>query len=173
MLVNSSPLTLPKYSATELFTQATYTNLNINVASGQTLTVRVYPWWPSTASTTKYLVERNIKITGKTSSSSQGMAAIKDSQTSLELTTESEKPELQKMLIFPNPVKEKLTVAFKETASAGKISVLDVMGSKLLEQSVQPNSSQVSINVSGLASGNYFLILQQGNARQTGQFVKY
>jgi len=173
VLVNASPLTLPKYSATELFTQAAYTNLNINVASGKTLTVRVYPWWPSTASTTKYLVERNIKITGKTSPSSQGMAAIKDAQSSLELITESEKPELQKILLFPNPVKEKLTLAFKKTASVSKIAIMDVMGTKLLEQSVEPNSKQVSINVSGLASGNYFLILQQGNSRQSGQFVKY
>jgi len=169
-LLNATPLTLPKYSATELFTQVSYNNLTINVASGSTLTLRVYPWWPSGASTTKYLVERNIKITGNAKPASQGQSAIRGSDKLLDLKPESES---EKMLIFPNPVKDKLMVSFPESKSEAKITVLNSAGTRFLIQTVQPNSKQVSIDVSGLAAGNYFLVFQQGSTKQTEQFVKY
>jgi len=65
-LLNSSPLTLPKYSATELLTNVTFNDLNIAVPAGKTLSVRVYPWWTSTTSTSKYLVQLNVVFTGTT-----------------------------------------------------------------------------------------------------------
>ncbi|RYH61610.1 MAG: hypothetical protein EON54_10025, partial [Alcaligenaceae bacterium] len=42
--------------------------LNVEVAPGKIFSVRVYPWWPSPASSTKYLIQRNIVFTGTTQS---------------------------------------------------------------------------------------------------------
>ena len=68
-LLNGSPVTLPAYtSGDNSYTTVSYPSLNIKVTSGNTLTVRVYPWWPNTASSTKYLVEKNVTISGTTAS---------------------------------------------------------------------------------------------------------
>ncbi len=67
-LINPQPLTLPKYTTGGEFIRVKYEGLNLEVGTGKTLSVRVYPWWPSGASATKYLIERNIQMVGSTQS---------------------------------------------------------------------------------------------------------
>jgi len=169
ILLNSTALTLPKYSATELFTNVTYNNLNIDVLAGKTLTLRVYPWWPSTASTTKYLVQRNIIVSGKTAPS--GTQILASPKTKNTLVTENSGQDGIK--VFPNPAKDNVTVTFKEPGSIAKIIVFNSLGVKMLEQKVSSNAKQATINVSDFAAGNYFLIYRNGLSKQTEQFVKY
>jgi len=68
ILINPEPLVLPKYTAASEFARVQYGGLLVDVASGKSLSIRVYPWWPSGATTTKYLIERNIRIVGATQS---------------------------------------------------------------------------------------------------------
>jgi len=169
VLLNPSPLTLPKYSATELFTNATFSNLSIDVLSGQTLTVRVYPWWPSAASTTKYLVERNVIISGKAAPTGTAISSTPQTRERLTLV----QTENVDMKVFPNPVNNHLTVTFPKTVSESKVIILNSVGVKLLEQHVATGSSEIGLNVSSLATGNYFLIHDRGTSRETSQFLKY
>lgn len=169
-LLNPSPLTLPKYSATELFTNATFSNLGIDVLSGQTLTVRVYPWWPSAASTTKYLVERNIIISGKAAPTGVVISSVPQGRDRLTLNQVEDEKELN---VYPNPTNSRLTVTFPAASAGSKITIINTAGLKMLEQSVATGSSQVSQDVSGLAAGNYFLIYDSGASRKTKQFLKY
>ena len=66
LLINPQPITLPKYTVAGEFARFTFAGLGIAVPAGKTLSVRVYPWWPSGATTTKYLVERNVRMVGRT-----------------------------------------------------------------------------------------------------------
>nr|WP_294897034.1 T9SS type A sorting domain-containing protein [uncultured Pedobacter sp.] len=67
--LNSSSLTLPPLtSGDNSYSTISYTGLAIDVKAGKSFSMRVYPWWPfSSGSATKYLVEKNIIISGSTS----------------------------------------------------------------------------------------------------------
>jgi hypothetical protein len=58
-----SAFVLPKFSAAETWTQYSNTGLSISVPDSKSLKIRVYPWYSSGTSTSKYLVQSNIKIT--------------------------------------------------------------------------------------------------------------
>ena len=64
--LNTAALILPKHTVAGEMDQVKYTGLSIPVADTKTFSVRVYPWYQNTASTSKYLVERNVVITGTT-----------------------------------------------------------------------------------------------------------
>ena len=169
-LLNSSPLTLPKYSATELFTNVTFNNLNIDVLSGQTLTVRVYPWWPSATSTTKYLVQRNVVISGTGAPTGVVISSVPQSKERFNVNF-TETPQLVK--VFPNPVSDRLSVTFPESGSESRITIVNISGVKLLEQTIPAGRTESLQDVSGLAPGNYFLIYENGSLKQSSQFVKF
>lgn len=58
-------LILPKYDANTKWMRASYTT-SVLVPNTKTFKLRVYPWWPSSSSNTKYLVQSNVNITGVT-----------------------------------------------------------------------------------------------------------
>lgn len=68
-LNGNTPITLPAIASNDnSYITISYSGLNIAVKSGQSFSVRVYPWWPSSsASASKYLVEKNLTISGLTS----------------------------------------------------------------------------------------------------------
>ena len=66
--LNTSVLSLPKYSSTEIWLKSEYTPA-ITVPSGSTLSVRVYMYWPNTGSTNitnKSFVTKDVIISGTT-----------------------------------------------------------------------------------------------------------
>jgi hypothetical protein len=65
-----SAFLLPKFSAAETWTQYSNSSLSIPVSESNSLKLRIYPWYSSTASTSKYLVQSNVKITGTISTAS-------------------------------------------------------------------------------------------------------
>ena len=246
-LLNSSPLTLPKFSSTELFMNASY-SLNVMVNSGQTLTVRVYPWWPSAASTSKYLVERNIVFTGTTytvtplklrsfsvsqinsvsplvalkwETSSEVNTAKFEVERSLDNASFEKVGEIRAMnsdgthcysfndnapvkgvayyrlkmidldgkysysgievvksqaseaiTIYPNPVKDKMIVSFKEAAENTSLEIVSSAGVRVMNKPVLKGATQLSLELSNLASGAYFVIYNNGVLKQTAQFIK-
>ena len=72
-----TPLTLPAVASNDnSYLTAFYNNLSISVSSGKTFTLRVYPWWPSTASPSKYLVEKNVVISGTTTAQTMPLKLV-------------------------------------------------------------------------------------------------
>ncbi|MFI5222335.1 MAG: T9SS type A sorting domain-containing protein [Bacteroidia bacterium] len=60
--------------------------------------------------------------------------------------------------IYPNPSSEKISIRFKNTAVQKlQFSLFDLDGKTLLEQTADYNGSPVSIDISGISSGIYFL----------------
>ena len=74
--------------------------------------------------------------------------------------------------MYPNPVSGTLHVPV--FAGLAEINVLDAMGRKM--QSAQfagSNAREVSLNVSNLPAGQYFLQVMQNGNRQSAPFVKH
>lgn len=70
-------------------------------------------------------------------------------------------------LLFPNPVNDKLTIQHKsQELFAGKISIFNTKGQKMLTKEVTFNES-VEINVSTLSSGIYWLQIDNDNENGT------
>lgn len=65
-LSDEAGLTLPKLDADQKWRQDVFGGLAVIVPSGGNFKIRVYPWWPSSTSTSKYLVQSNVKISGVT-----------------------------------------------------------------------------------------------------------
>jgi hypothetical protein len=72
----------------------------------------------------------------------------------------------QAVKIFPNPVSNNLTITFNAPVSSSyEFVVSDIKGKNLLSKAIKANSgnNQLQIDVSALASGVYFLRLQNNN----------
>ncbi len=64
------------------------------------------------------------------------------------------------ILVFPNPVRDVLTIQLPEAFAQPNISVVDIQGRTVISQ---PSTSRtVRLDLSSLASGNYILFLKQG-----------
>lgn len=59
--------------------------------------------------------------------------------------------------VYPNPASESVTVKFAETSDINQISITDATGKTCLIQPVSSQLNKVSLDVSGLAPGLYFL----------------
>lgn len=84
-----------------------------------------------------------------------------------------EKYEYPDLQVFPNPVKDELTVKFKH--EQGKISrflLFDAMGNTI---SIEPvcNGSGITVNTTELPAGIYFLTVTFGNNTRTKRMVKF
>lgn len=75
------------------------------------------------------------------------------------------------VLIYPNPVENKITISDGSNSSDGLIEVFDVTG-RLVESLKSSFSTNVILDVSGLNSGNYILKLQSENGIAVKKFVK-
>lgn len=68
--------------------------------------------------------------------------------------------------IFPNPASTALTLRFNGTSGIARITLANATGGEVLARTMQATGGEniVTIDASGLASGVYFLTLQQGTA---------
>jgi hypothetical protein len=76
--------------------------------------------------------------------------------------------------IYPNPVKDKLWVDFSSIEDVTAISVITITGQRIrMIHTGQEGLKQISIDVSGLHSGVYFIHALQGKGFCSEKFIKY
>ncbi|TRX21619.1 T9SS type A sorting domain-containing protein [Flavobacterium franklandianum] len=73
-----------------------------------------------------------------------------------------------KFLIFPNPVKNILTITNPENTSIDKISITDITGKKVLEQ----NDGTNTLNLENLQNGMYLLQVISNGKNTISKFIK-
>ena len=72
--------------------------------------------------------------------------------------------------IYPNPVRESLTITTKESLSGALVTIYDIFGNELLNKDI--NNSKTIINVDKLTSGIYFLRLTNDKKIEVRKFIK-
>ncbi len=70
--------------------------------------------------------------------------------------------------LFPNPVKENLSIEFKSELNSThlKSSIYTIYGQLMREESLELNQNKAKVNCRGLANGTYFLVLQGADAKR-------
>ena len=72
--------------------------------------------------------------------------------------------------IYPNPVKDILTIETKKTIEVTSINIYNTLGQLVL---VIPNAQQIkSVDVSSLKTGNYFMKINSDRGSSSVKFVK-
>jgi hypothetical protein len=75
--------------------------------------------------------------------------------------------------IYPNPVKNILTVTLNEITAKASVSITNEQGSVLIKsENILNNKSSLVMDVSQLTAGIYFLNLQTTKGYQTLKFLK-
>lgn len=86
---------------------------------------------------------------------------------SFELSTSVQQPNRKLgVKAFPNPVSGMVQILFEEEEDGGLIMLMDLMG-RVEDVQHWSGGRRAEMDVSGLAAGMYFLVLQQGNDRLT------
>lgn len=68
------------------------------------------------------------------------------------------------VLVYPNPAQSQLTVEFLHTLETTDVFLLyNITGRKVLEQTLNPGTLKLNINVSGLDNGVYFYTVKSDN----------
>jgi hypothetical protein len=79
-----------------------------------------------------------------------------------------------KLKIYPNPVKEILWIDFSSLKEVTAISVVNIIGQRVRMINIgQEGLSKISINLSGLNPGVYFINALQSDGHCSERFVKY
>ena len=73
--------------------------------------------------------------------------------------------------VFPNPAKSTITLELKEEFS-GKISAVNLMGNEVILWKGFSPGNNLQLDVSGLITGQYMLILDNGNKKELIKFIK-
>ncbi|MES2429498.1 MAG: T9SS type A sorting domain-containing protein [Bacteroidota bacterium] len=76
------------------------------------------------------------------------------------------------LAVFPNPVANNLYVSHSKALDGAKLEVYGIDGRKITEYKVTKDAVQSTVNATGLAKGNYNLVLVNGEKIQYIQFVK-
>lgn len=74
--------------------------------------------------------------------------------------------------IYPNPVGQNLSVDFPSVGNHAKIRILGMDGKLMFVKSLDVNSSNVTLDVSGLSKGAYMLLLDDGESTHSQKFIK-
>ena len=74
--------------------------------------------------------------------------------------------------VAPGPVSRELVISFAEAGSNSTVTITDLKGTALLSKSVEAGSNKISINVSKLETGSYFVVLSNGELRSSKLFTK-
>ena len=76
--------------------------------------------------------------------------------------------QIQGLVVYPNPTSGRLNIT--ADAAVTSVEILNVLGQTLVSQAVENNSTQ--IDMSALASGNYFVRIQTADATSVVQVLK-
>ncbi len=77
-----------------------------------------------------------------------------------------------KILVYPNPAGQQVTVAYTATTTSATIDLYAPDGHRVHSYTVAQGSTQTVINISGLANGNYILIFNNNGQRNITKFIK-
>ena len=77
--------------------------------------------------------------------------------------------------IFPNPAGDNLSVGLNQTflEKNTSLSIYNALGQLVKNQSSETGNAYININISSFPDALYFCILQSGNKRYSGTFVKH
>lgn len=74
--------------------------------------------------------------------------------------------------IYPNPAKDRLNIRLKENPSSNyEIILYNNLGKKVNHNLIEENQSQKTINIEGVKSGIYYLILKYENRIYSSKFI--
>lgn len=73
--------------------------------------------------------------------------------------------------IFPNPATAHLNITFNRNDAPTQVSVINSLGQTMELQSTQEFAGNIQLNTSSWPSGQYFLIVQAGNRRQSSTII--
>lgn len=73
--------------------------------------------------------------------------------------------------LYPNPVKEILSLEFNESLNNTNVIVRDVLNREVIAQTIE-SGNKLSINVSALTQGVYFLEFNQNHSKKVFKFLK-
>ena len=76
------------------------------------------------------------------------------------------------LVVYPNPATEFLNVEVPTASFIEEYSIFNSLGQRIRQETVAQNLSNLTINVSELARGNYFLQLKSDGLNQTKRFIK-
>jgi len=77
-----------------------------------------------------------------------------------------------KIVLFPNPASESISVSFEGTTLSNDYKIVDVSGRVLKTGTSNFNSNTVNISINSLESGLYFLVLSDNKMVISSPFVK-
>jgi hypothetical protein len=72
--------------------------------------------------------------------------------------------------MYPNPVSEILNILLKKEFNGSKVRIIDFMGRKIMEQEITGLFN--TIDVSRLAKGNYFLVIENNEHLISKRFIR-
>jgi hypothetical protein len=81
-------------------------------------------------------------------------------------------PDGNDISIFPNLVKDQLSVRLPSNATGTRLHIIDSRGATVKAVQVAAGITLVAINVEGLAAGAYIVVMGEGKGRAGAQFVK-
>lgn len=77
-----------------------------------------------------------------------------------------------KLKLYPNPVIDKINVEFSAHPEEATLSIFNILGQKILEETIEKNISKVEVPVNNLNPGYYILSISNGTYASTHRFVK-
>jgi len=79
--------------------------------------------------------------------------------------------------VYPNPAANYIDISFEAPISgSAKIEIIDITGRRVFEENIQLNYGEKfekSISVTGLKSGEYFIVLSSGYNKKSVSIIKY
>ncbi len=83
----------------------------------------------------------------------------------------SETPEEIVYNIFPNPARDEIKIELPDFHPFQQLTLTNVLGQQLLEQSPRQNKREIRLDVQGFSSGLYFLTLWGKDEKVTEQVL--
>ncbi len=74
--------------------------------------------------------------------------------------------------LFPNPVRETLTVSYPALQKQTSLLVIDMAGRHMMKQILPTGSRQISVDVSGLSRGQYSVVIVSEDGVTVSKFIK-
>lgn len=79
----------------------------------------------------------------------------------------------ERISIYPNPAKEKITVNIANNNEEATITIVDITGKKLLSQKMAAGRNSMSIDVQQLPAGVYALLIHTQHGTESKQWIKH
>jgi hypothetical protein len=77
-----------------------------------------------------------------------------------------------KVIVFPNPAHNTITVAFEKTGNNAVLQLCNAAGQRIKGYQLPAGTTQITINVSGLAKGSYMIFLNSDGKKMIRRFIR-